>query len=71
MSGECDFCGEHALECNCKEYLKNKKRLAILLYDFFISVIAEYSPESQNKILISEVMEFVQEWMDKYFKGKT
>lgn len=27
MSGECDICGEHTLECNCKMYNQSKAYL--------------------------------------------
>lgn len=65
MSGECYFCGEHGLECKCKEADKKMKKISqpwkitsqilpryfikVLVTDGYIYGLAEIRPDPDKK----------------------
>ena len=66
MSGECDKCGEHALECECKmkrEFSEQKllKLTSCLMVDY-LKYHLDHSLELEN-LTFGDIAKYCREWI--------
>jgi hypothetical protein len=64
MSGECEKCHEHSLDCKCKSYIDETKKIFL---DFLVDAMHEFAPNECEVITFRETTEFVDKWVEKYF----
>ena len=64
MSGECEICHEHTLECECKADLQDKRIKEILL-DFLVEAIHKFARDQAALISLKDSRDFINEWVDE------
>jgi hypothetical protein len=54
MSGECDKCGEHALDCKCLDNAKNAGEMAIKITEVLMNNVelSKYAPDALIRVLV-------------------
>jgi hypothetical protein len=67
MSGDCEFCGEHILDCHCDA--DNHDQIYGFFYMFLLDAFKEFHPNSDVTIGRIQKIEFVNQWVDKNFWG--
>lgn len=80
MSGECETCGEHTLDCKCKNKIRMdqcdryalhemyKRRVKDMVTKFAYDLIIEIQKGDANKVSIKQIYDFCDEWVEKHIK---
>lgn len=79
MSGECEKCGEHILDCLCKSRLQKFREEKELIHECFkerltdmaLNLIYDFThyysdPKGDDEMM--DVYEFIEKWVGKHVK---
>lgn len=69
MSGECDKCNEHTLDCECdingQMETMNETKAAFL--DFFTCILLDFDHEELKDLTLMEMKDYVDAWVNENF----
>lgn len=64
MSGECECCGEHAVDCQCRQ----NAEIYEMFLGFLVDAVNEFFPDQSKKVTNQKAVKFINEWLDKRLK---
>jgi len=67
IDSECLFCCEISADCRCTEIELETKKAFL---NFFVDVLAEFSPKQAKSITMYDAADFVNEWFSDHFHGQ-
>lgn len=69
MSGNCEICEEHTLDCKCGVQLEEaKNNMKIEYLHFFLDTMRAYFSDYE-RISLKESTQFVSNWVDDRFNN--